>query len=120
MLNNLVLSFLPFALAVSLPQMQDLPSQGSSNSSSYFFEGNNNRDEYRQGSFVYMNYSSYGDMDDEDKYNEDEFEQEFGLDPITDPEEKEKRKEALRENEEIVKKENKAKLSFSFVEPGLG
>jgi len=110
MLNNkqfLALSFLPLALAVSLPQMQDLERQGSSDygDSSYMM------DEYGQGSFEYMDYSSYGEMDDEDNYDEDMFEQEFGLDPITDPEEKEKREEALWENEEIVKEENEEYLS---------
>merc|ERR1719317_915071 len=65
----------------------------------------------RQGSFAYVDYSLYGEMDDEDNYDEDSFEQEFGLDPITDPEEKERREEALWENEEIVKEENDDYLS---------
>merc|ERR1711970_1228887 len=58
--------------------MQDLERQGSSGygDSSYMM------DEYGQGSFEYMDYSSYGEMDDEDNYDEDMFEQEFGLDQI--------------------------------------
>ena len=116
MLDNkqfLALSFLPLAWAVSLPQI-DLERQGSSDygdSSSYFFEGSAMTDADRQGSFAYVDYSLYGEMDDEDNYDEDSFEQEFGLDPITDPEEKERREEALWENEEIVKEENEDYLS---------
>jgi len=116
MLDNkqfLALSFLPLAWAVSLPQI-DLERQGSSDygdSSSYFFEGSAMTDADRQGSFAYVDYSLYGEMDDEDNYDEDSFEQEFGLEPITDPEEKERREEALWENEEIVKEENEDYLS---------
>ena len=42
---------------------------------------------------------------------EDEFETEFGVDKITDPEEKAKRKKALKEAEAEVKKENKKYLN---------
>ena len=38
----------------------------------------------------------------------DDFEDYFGLDHVTDPEEKEKRKEALKENEEMIKEANEA------------
>ena len=38
----------------------------------------------------------------------EDFEDYFGLDHVTDPEEKEKRKEALKENEEMVKEANEA------------
>merc|ERR1719348_2236884 len=38
----------------------------------------------------------------------DDFEDYFGLDHVTDPEEKEEREEALKENEELVKEANEA------------
>ena len=53
----------------------------------------------------------FGDLDPDDNLDEDQFETEFGLDPITDPAEKAKRKEALKEAEDEVKKENKKYLN---------
>merc|ERR1712061_345244 len=49
----------------------------------------------------------FGDLDPEDDLDEDQFETEFGLDPVTDPAEKAKRKTALKDSEAEVKKENK-------------
>ena len=48
----------------------------------------------------------YGDLDPNDNLNEDDFEDEFGLERVTDPYEKARRQKALKENEEIVKNEN--------------
>ena len=45
--------------------------------------------------------SAFSDPDD--NLEEDEFLSEFGLDPISDPLEKERRSSALKANEEIVK-----------------
>ena len=53
----------------------------------------------------------FGDLDPDDNLDEDQFETEFGLDPITDPAEKAKRKEALKDAEAEVKKENKKYLN---------
>merc|ERR1719411_2316834 len=50
-----------------------------------------------------VDYEGFGDLD----LTEEEFEEEFGLDPVTDPEEKAKREKALEESEDEVKKENK-------------
>merc|ERR1712038_1935640 len=47
----------------------------------------------------------FGDLDPEDGLDEDQFETEFGLDPITDPAEKAKRKTALKDAEAEVEKE---------------
>jgi len=46
------------------------------------------------------------DLDPLDNLNEEEFEQEFHLDPVTDPEEKLRREEALVENENLIKETN--------------
>ena len=53
----------------------------------------------------------FEDIDPEDNLYEDDFETEFGLDKVTDTEEKERRQEALIANEELVKKENQEFLS---------
>ena len=47
-----------------------------------------------------------GELDTDDELSFDEFEAEFGEDPITDPEEKARREEALKEAEEDVKEED--------------
>ena len=60
---------------------------------------------------IKVDYEDFGDLDPEDGLDEDQFETEFGLDPITDPAEKAKRKEALKEAEDEVKKENKKYLN---------
>ena len=46
------------------------------------------------------------EIDPLENIGEDEFEEDFGLDPVTDPEEKARREEALKENEELIKEEN--------------
>merc|ERR1719481_2005694 len=46
------------------------------------------------------------DLDPEDELNEDQFEEYFHLDPVTDPEEHERREEALKENEALIKENN--------------
>merc|ERR1712038_1864497 len=51
-------------------------------------------------------YEEYGDMDPDDNMTEEEFEKAFDQEPVTDPKEKAKRAEALKEAEEEVKKEN--------------
>jgi len=51
-------------------------------------------------------HEDYGDMDPDDNLTEEEFEKVFDLDPVTDPEEKAKREEALKKAEEEVKEEN--------------
>ena len=69
---------------------------------------------YEDGSDYYPEEETdivFEDMDAEDNLNEDDFEREFGLDLVTDPEEKEKRKEALEENEELIKEENEEFLN---------
>jgi hypothetical protein len=48
----------------------------------------------------------FGDMDSNDNLDEDEFETKFGLDKVTDPIESTRRREALKRNEEKVKREN--------------
>ena len=53
----------------------------------------------------------FDDIDPEDNLDEDSFEAEFGLDQVSDPEEKEKRQEALKINEELVKEENEEYLN---------
>merc|ERR550539_149340 len=58
-----------------------------------------------------VDYEDFGDLDPEDGLDEDQFETEFGLDPITDPAEKAKRKTALKDAEAEVKKENKKYLN---------
>ena len=50
------------------------------------------------------------DLDPLDNLNEDEFEQEFHLDPVIDPEEKLRREEALVENENLIKETNQEYL----------
>merc|ERR1719266_2703362 len=52
-----------------------------------------------------------GDLDPEDNLDEDQFEEEFGLEKVTDPVEKAKRNAALKEAEDEVKKENKKFLN---------
>ena len=47
------------------------------------------------------------EIDPLDNIGEDEFEEHFGLPHVTDPEEKARREEALKENEELIKEENK-------------
>lgn len=49
-----------------------------------------------------------GDLDPMDDFDEKEFEEYFHLDPVEDPEEFEKRNEALKMNEEEIKKVNEA------------
>merc|ERR1719192_2080353 len=46
------------------------------------------------------------DLDPEDELNEDQFEEYFHLEPVTDPEEHERREEALKENEALIKENN--------------
>lgn len=46
------------------------------------------------------------EIDPLDNIGEDEFEEHFGLPHVTDPEEKARREEALKENEELIKEEN--------------
>ena len=50
------------------------------------------------------------DLDPLDNLNEEEFEQEFHLDPVIDPEEKLRREEALVENENLIKETNQEYL----------
>jgi len=88
----------------------NLERQGSNDYSGYDFERQGSVDYSGYNDFSGYDYSAYGDIDDEDNLDEDDFEAEFGLDPITDPEEKEKREEALWENEELVKEENEEYL----------
>ena len=58
-----------------------------------------------------MDYVDFDDLDPDDNLDEDQFESQFGLDPVTDPKEKAKRKEALKEAEAEVKKENEKYLN---------
>merc|ERR1712179_400924 len=51
--------------------------------------------------------ASVADLDPEDNLNEDEFEEYFHLPAVTDPEEHERREEALKENEALIKENNK-------------
>jgi len=51
------------------------------------------------------------DLDPEDELNEDQFEEYFQLDPVTDPEEHERREKALKENEALIKENNDQYLS---------
>ena len=53
----------------------------------------------------------FGDLDPDDNLDEEEFETQFGLDTVTDPEEKAKREEALEEAEAEVKEENEKYLN---------
>merc|ERR1711892_1527442 len=46
------------------------------------------------------------DLDPEDDLDEDTFEEYFHLDPVTDPEEHQRREEALKENEALIKENN--------------
>merc|ERR1719370_642454 len=50
--------------------------------------------------------ASVADLDPEDNLNEDEFEEYFHLPLVTDPEEHERREEALKENEALIKENN--------------
>jgi len=50
--------------------------------------------------------ASVTEMDADDNLGEDAFEEEFGLEKITDPEEHKRREEALKNNEEIIKETN--------------
>merc|ERR1719233_1986187 len=50
--------------------------------------------------------ASVADLDPEDNLNEDEFEEYFHLPVVTDPEEHERREEALKENEALIKENN--------------
>ena len=50
------------------------------------------------------------DLDPLDNLNEEEFEEEFHLDPVEDPEEKLRREEALVENENLIKETNQEYL----------
>ena len=61
--------------------------------------------------FVQEDYEDWDDTDPDNSLGEDEFETEFGVDKITDPEEKAKRKKALKDSEAEVKKENKKYLN---------
>ena len=58
-----------------------------------------------------VDYVVFDDLDADDTLTEEEFEEEFGLDPVTDPEEKAKREEALEEAEAEVKAENEKYLN---------
>ena len=51
-------------------------------------------------------YSASIDLDPEDNLNEDTFEEYFHLPLVTDPEEHERREEALKENEALIKENN--------------
>ena len=51
------------------------------------------------------------DLDPLDNLNEEEFEEEFHLDPVEDPEEKLRREEALVENENLIKETNQEYLN---------
>ena len=46
------------------------------------------------------------DLDPEDDLDEDTFEEYFHLDPVTDPEEHQRRDEALTDNEALIKENN--------------
>ena len=46
------------------------------------------------------------EIDPLENIGEEEFEEDFGLPPVTDLEEKARREEALKENEELIKEEN--------------
>ena len=48
----------------------------------------------------------FGDTDPQEELNEEQFEEEFGLEPITDPVEKQRRQEALDEAEKAEKAQN--------------
>merc|ERR1719464_2055688 len=58
-----------------------------------------------------VDYVVFDDLDADDNLTEEEFEEEFGLEPVTDPEEKAKREEALEEAEAEVKEENEKYLN---------
>ena len=60
---------------------------------------------------VEVDYIVFDDLDADDNLTEEEFEEEFGLDPVTDPEEKARREEALEEAEAEVKAENEKYLN---------
>ena len=60
---------------------------------------------------VQVDYEVFDDLDADDNLTEEEFEEEFGLEPVTDPEEKAKREEALEEAEAEVKEENEKYLN---------
>jgi hypothetical protein len=51
---------------------------------------------------VLPTFSASIDLDPQDDLDEDAFEEYFHLDPVTDPEEHEKRDEALKENEALI------------------
>jgi len=48
----------------------------------------------------------FGDLDDLDNIDEDEFEEYFSQERDSDPREREKKRDALKQNEEMVKREN--------------
>ena len=54
----------------------------------------------------FVRSTSSVDLDFDDNLDEDEFISRFGLKEISDPQEKARRREALKEHEEIVKREN--------------
>ena len=60
---------------------------------------------------VQVEYEVFDDLDADDNLTEEEFEEEFGLEPVTDPEEKARREEALEEAEAEVKEENEKYLN---------
>ena len=51
------------------------------------------------------------DLDPLDNLNEEQFEEEFHLEPVEDPEEKLRREEALVENENLIKETNQEYLN---------
>jgi len=55
---------------------------------------------------VPLAFSASIDLDPEDELDEDAFEEYFHLELVTDPEEHEKREEALKENEALIKENN--------------
>ena len=67
--------------------------------------------ELRMLNSVQVDYVVFDDLDADDNLTEEQFEEEFGLEPVTDPEEKAKREEALEEAEAEVKEENEKYLN---------
>ena len=53
----------------------------------------------------------FGDTEPEEELDEDQFEIEFGLEPITDPEEKQRRQNALEKAEKAEKEQNEKFLN---------
>ena len=56
---------------------------------------------------------AWGDTDLQEELDEEQFEEEFGLEPITDPLEKQRRQEALDEAEKAEKEQNESIKEWS-------